>query len=180
MHGNEPWSSDGTPELWVIDSMAYFNGHDEFGTAQLWHTDGTPLGTEPVVDLSEGTLGAEVIPLAISGRYLLVQTWVFDQTPLWLFDTVTLLAEKVSDNDKSDTPVAIETASGPAFLLKYFDETNGDLLAIIEPKISSEIRTLEQPLKMRYSDMFVRDKEIFLNGDDELHGGEPWCMRLGE
>lgn len=197
--GREPWITDGTPEgtlilkdvcagdcdsdvggFWVIDNMAYFGAHDEVGRALLWRTDGTPLGTEPVVNPSETGISGQVIPLAVSGRYMLIQTGEFGLTPLWLFDAVTLVAYKISDDDKSYTPVSIETASGPAFILKYFDEGYGDLLAIIEPDISYDIRALEQPLNVSYSDMYIHNKEVIMNGEDVLNGEEPWCMRFGE
>jgi ELWxxDGT repeat protein len=73
---NELWTSDGSsagtvrltaqgapgaylpPELTAVDGKVFFRAYREATGFELWQTDGTPAGTEPVVDLWPGPDGS--------------------------------------------------------------------------------------------------------------------------
>ncbi|MET0555467.1 MAG: ELWxxDGT repeat protein [Vicinamibacteria bacterium] len=189
--------SDGTPQgthavagaprasqLTDVGGVLYFVGSHPDSGDELWRTDGLPLGTRLVADLTPGPAGSRLSHLTRAGTLLhFTASDAAHGTEPWRSDGTaagTVLLKDIAPGPGGSRPASLADVNGRLYFSAYEPATGVELWTSDgTPAGTTRVLDLAAgPASSTPADLALAEGRLFFSADDGVTGREPWSMPI--
>jgi len=125
-------------QLTNVNGSLFFTAKTDSEGRELWRSDGTTLGTQPVANLMDGVEGSDPADLVVRGDYLYFTADDGLGRQVWFTDSIA--SEPVKISDSKTAPVVVQ-AEGNVFFTSVSNEQTQ--LFMVDGGSANEVGTFE-------------------------------------